>query len=241
MLVTPVIGLIIFGLILLVAILVAFYMKSYETYDRSTFHTFVAIISGFSIFITFMFYWNLLQLQAQQQQLAAVQELARINDSVLNSVLDGITTASAIIPNFVLSITPLTNTACCDTGTGGTGNTGAACPIPVTQDPITPQTCTEKMSLSYRIFALWQDFITSNRYIHYDATAYVSNFLQKANSPQLYAQWTVAYIDFNTYTQQLGTLLFEYGLPITEQTAANYQAVAEQLVADPRFQEIITK
>ncbi len=234
-LVTPTLGLVIFALILILAVLVAWYMSTYDYYDKSNFHTFIAILSGFSIFVTFMFYWNLLQLQEQQQKLAAVQELARVNDNILNSVLDSITHSSTIIPNFTLSLTPLTNQVCCTAGTGATGG----CDIPTTADPITPQACTEKMALSFRIFTLWQDFITSNNFMKYDATSYISGFLQRANSPQLYTQWTMSYIDFNTDTQAFGNLLFEYGLPITLQTPVEYQTTATNLIADPRFQALI--
>lgn len=232
-------ALIIFAIIITVSALIAWWMGSYANYDKGNFHTFIAILAGLGVFITFLFYMNVILLQGQQQELAAVQELARINDSVLNSVLDGIRQASNVIPNFVLSITPLTNTVCCVGTTGGTGGTGPdVCIIPVETDPVNPQTCTTKMVLSYRIFALWQDVIVSNKFINYNATAYVSNFLQRANSPQLYAQWTVGKIDFSPDTQAFGDLLFEYGLPITIQTPTEYVAVAEKLIADPRYHAI---
>ena len=236
-LVTPSVALAIFAVILIIAALVAWRKETYADYDKGAFHTFVAILAGLGIFVTFMFYWNVVQLQGQQQELAAIQELARINDSVLNSVLDEIQQASEIIPNFVLSITPLSNTVCC--ATGGTGTTG--CTIPVGPDPVNPETCSEKMVLSYRIFSLWQDVIVSDKFINYDPVAYVANFLQRANSPQLYAQWSVAYINFNSSVQAFGNLLFEYGLPITNQTPQEYQAVANQMIADPRYKAIFNK
>jgi hypothetical protein len=238
-LVTPNFALLVFGIILIAAAFVAWKSGAYINYDRGSFHVFIAVLTGLGVFVTFMFYYNLVQLQEQQQDLAAVQELSRISNNVINTVLDEITAASTIIPNFVLSITPLSNTVCCDTGgTGSTGGTGT-CNIPVATDPINPETCTRKFVLSYHIFGLWQDVIMSNKFIAFDSTAYVSNFLQRANSSQLYTQWTVAHIDFNKSTQQFGDLLFEYGLPITVQTADNYEAMAEQLIADPRFQAII--
>lgn len=245
-------ALIFFGIILVTAILIAWWMGSYEDYDKGRFHTFIAILIGFGIFVTFLFYYNLIAIQGQQQQLASLQELARLNDSVLNSVLDEIKDASQVVPNFVLSITPLTNEICCFTGVSGTTATSCAvnpgtgcvstpCAIPVGPDPVNPQTCTEKMVLSYRIFALWQDVITSSRFMGFDPTAYVTNFLQRANSPQLYAQWTASRFDFDDNTQQFGNLLFEYGLPITIQTGATYIAAAEKLIADPRYQAICQK
>lgn len=231
------IALIIFAVILVISAVLAWYMKSYTAYEPGMFHTFIAILGGLGVFVTFMFYYNVLLLQNQQQQLAALEQTSNINNSVINSVLDSISKSSNIIPNFVLSITPLTNEVCCSTGTTG----GTGCSIPVGPDPVTPETCTQKMVLSYRIFSLWQDVITSNRLINFDPTAYVSNFLQRANSSQLYVQWTAAKIDFNSNTQTFGDLLFQYGLPITTQTPEEYTSVAQKLIADPKFQSIIKK
>src|SRR5436853_814926 len=173
-------ALIIFIIIIVLSILIALYMENYDNYDKTWFHSFIGILTGLGIIIIFLFYYNVVLLQGQQQQLATVQELARINDSVLNSVLDSIRQSSDIIPNFVLSITPLTNTVCCSTGL--TGPTG--CSISVVPDPINPQTCTEKMTLSFCILALLQDVIISNKITNYDLIDYISDFLQRANSQQ---------------------------------------------------------
>lgn len=240
MLVSENLALIIFGVILLISGIMAWWMGSYNTYDKGSFHTFIAILAGLGVFVTFMFYYNVVSLQNQQQQLAAAQELARINDSVLNSVLDEIKNASVIIPNFVLSITPLTNTICCTIGvTGETGSTG--CSIPVESDPINPQTCTAKMILSYRIFSLWQDVIMFDKFIDCGTVSYIANFLQKANSSQLFVQWNVGKINFDCETQKFGDLLFEYGLPITTQTSQEYNDTALKFITDPRYKTIINK
>lgn len=238
-LVTPNIALGFFFLIIIVAAVIAWWMGSYADYDKCSFHTFIAILAGLGVFVTFLFYYNVVQLQNQQQELAAVQELARINDSVLNSVLDEIKDASNIIPNFVISITPLTNVVCCSTGATGSGT--GTCVIEVGEDPINPETCTEKMVLSYRIFALWQDVVIGHKFTNFDSIAYVSNFLQRANSPQLYVQWTASRINFDTQTQSFGNLLFEYALPITNQTPEEYVSVAQKLINDPRYKAIFTK
>ena len=198
-------------------------MGEHENYDKGSFHTFVVVLAGLGVFVTFLFYYNILFLQSQQQSLAAIQELSRLSDSVLNSVLDEIKEASVSIPNFVLSITPLTNTIC-----------AAMAP----EDPVNPQTCTEKMVLSYRIFSLWQDVIVSDNFIHFNPNFYIANFLQRANSSQLYQEWTVNKLNFRTDTQSFGDLLFEYGLPITNQTPDEYTTVAQKLINDPRYTQI---
>lgn len=219
-LVTPIIALGIFILILIVSGILAWRMNNYATYDKTSFHTFIAILSGLGVFVTFMFYYSVIDLQQQQQQLATIQELSRVNDSLLNSVLNEMKTASLVIPNFVLSITPLTNTVC---------NTSAP------EDPVTPQTCTTKMTLSYRIFSVWQQVIFSDKFLTIDPISYVADFLQRANSSQLAQEWNVNRLNFTSDTQIFGDLLFEYGLPITNQTPTEYISAAQKLIDDPRY------
>lgn len=223
-------AILIFIIIIIVSALIAWFMGSHEYYEGTRFHTFIAVLAGLGIIVTFLFYYNLIAIQNQQQQLNSLQELSRIQESMLNGVLNGIKTSSTIIPNFVLSITPLTNNACC-------GETG--CTIPTTPDPVNAETCSAKMTLSYRIFALWQDVILTNKSINFDQVSYVSNFLQRANSNQLYSQWKESKLNFTTDTQTFGDLLFEYGLPITIQTPQEYITAANKLIQDPRFQSLI--
>jgi hypothetical protein len=225
-LVSPNLALGLFGIILVIAGLIAWYMQHYNTYDKSSFHTFIAILTGLGVFVTFMFYYNVVELQNQQQQLAALQELTRINDALQNTVLKGILQASNIIPNFVLSITPLNKITCCE-----------SCII--VPDPVTPQTCTEKMTLSYKIFSLWQDVLISNKFIGFDPVTYITGFLEQANSPQLFEQWKLVRNTFNTKTQSFGDLLFKYGLPITIQTPETYQQTALTLMSDPIYKNLI--
>jgi len=225
-LVTPNLALLLFAIILIIAAILAWVLGSYQNYDKGKFHTFISILAGLGVFVTFMFYYNVVQLQNQQQQLAVLEEIGRINDSVLNSILISLQDYSSLIPNFILSITPLTNTVCC---------TNQCSTEP---DPINPQTCTAKMAISYQIFSLWQDVITSGTFLSIDPLSYVSGFLQRANSSQLYSQWNVSYIGFNNKTQTFGNLLFEYGLPIVNQTPEEYTSVAQNLINDPRYSSI---
>ena len=213
-------ALILFIVILVIAGVIAWSSKTYGEYDKGSFHTFISILAGLGIFVTFMFYLSVIQLQEQQQELTTIQELGRINNGVLNSMLDEMKTASLIIPNFVLSITPLTSTIC-----------KSSAP----EDPITPQTCTEKMLLSYRIFSIWQDIIVSDNFLRIEPIAYIANFLQRANSSQLAQEWLVNKLNFSSDTQIFGDLLFEYGLPITNQVPEEYIMTAQKLISDPRY------
>jgi hypothetical protein len=226
---------IIFFIIIVVAVILAWWLGPQSEYQTGRFSTFIVILAGLGIFITILFYYNLVALQNQQQQLAETQELTRLNDSVLNSILTEMKDASTIVPNFVLSMTPLTNPTYCPTGVSG----ATGCMATVESDPMNPQTCTEKMVLSYRIFAMWQDTIMSNQYHEFSPSAYVSNFLQRANSPQLFEQWTANRVNYDPATQTFGDLLFEYGLPITNQVPQEYYDMAQKLIADPRFKQIV--
>jgi len=105
--VTPRIAFGFFLVILVVAGIIAWRFNNYSEYDKGAFHTFIAILAGLGIFVTFLFYYSVIELQQQQQAKSNLQELCRINDAVLNSVLNEIKQASLIVPNFVLSINPL--------------------------------------------------------------------------------------------------------------------------------------
>lgn len=221
--VTPKLALGVFLFILAAAAIAAWWMSTYNRYDQSTFHTFIAVLAGLGVFVTFMFYYSVVELQQQQQQLAVIQETARISDIVFNDLLSEIDKASIIVPNFTLSLTPL-----------------LPCGATAGPDPVTPEACIEKLILSTKIFGTWQDIIISNTFVDYQPVAYVTNFLQQANSSQLLDQWSTAKINFNSRTQSFGDLLFEYGLPITDQVPNSYVNAAYQLLADPRYIAIIT-
>ena len=240
-LVTPNIAIAIFLFILIISGIIAWRNDNYGNYDVGKFHTFIAILGGLGVFVTFMFYYNIVGLQQQQQTLAAIQEVSRIDDSLINSVLSEMQSVSNVVPNFVNSLNPLTNTVCCNNQNCSEVCQDGQCSILADKDAIdniSVETCTTKMVLSYRIFALWQDIIPSNKYVNFNAVSYISNFLQRANSPQLYKQWIAAKIDFNQNTQIFGDLLFEYGLPITDQTPDEYERVANLLISDSRFKAI---
>lgn len=224
--VTPNVALGIFVIIIIMAAVASFMMKDYTTYDKGSFHTFIAILAGLGVFVTFMFYFSVIELQQQQQELAGIQELSRINNAQLNSVLNEINKASKIIPSFVLSITPLSNTVC---------------PNSIPPDTINPVSCTEKMVLSYRIFSLWQDVVISDYFLKVDALSYVAHFLQYANSKQLYSQWKVSRLNFSKQTQQFGDLLFEYGLKIRNQVPQEYIVTAKRLMCTQKYKEIFPK
>jgi len=216
-------GILVFLVLVILAIVVACWYEKYEVYDKGTFHIFVSVFCSIGVIITFLFYYNLLALQNQEQQLETVQELSRINVSMLDNMLNSINEMSTIIPNFIVSLNPLN--VYCPTGTTGC----------ISEDPINPKTVTARSTLSQQIFSHWQDVILSNKIKHFDPVSYISNFLQKANSQQLYEEWKLNKINFMQSTQIFGDLLFEYGLKIINQTPEEYQQTASRLSLDPRY------
>jgi hypothetical protein len=217
-------ALLVFLLILCISALIAWAMKTYAIYDRSTFRVFISILTGLGVFITFLFYYNVVSLQNDQQKLAFIQELDRIDDSLIDSIMTASNTAANIIPNFVLSINPLCAGECQAVQPGS--------------DPSTTEAYIQKQTLSFRVFTSWKDILVSNVLLKFNALAYITNFLQRANSSQLYAQWVVAKIDFSHNVQTFGDLLFEYGLPIKEQTPESYVTAAHQFIDDPRYNQL---
>lgn len=232
MFISPNVTLAIFALILVISAVIAWRMKSYRYYDASAFHTFIGILAGLGVFVTFMFYYNLVEIQQQQQILISIQQLAKINDTMSDEVLKVIQDNSSTIPNFIASITPLTNKACCDSS--------PQC-LPVQPpDPVNVATCTQKMAISYSIFSMWRNVILFHRFAKASIKSYIIDFLQRSNSEQLYKEWKAIYVSFDPKTQQFGELLFRYGLQIKEQVPQSYIDAADRLMEDPEFKSILS-
>lgn len=213
----------VFVIILVISAIVAWQMRNYKNYDQGSFHTFISILMGLGVFVTFMFYYAIVEEQQEQRTLASVQQLSTLNASLINSILKEINNATPFVPNFVASVNPLTMTKTS---------------IP---DLTTPEAISYKTTLAYRIFAVWQDNVVTQKFLGtYDSIAYLCNFLQRANSKELFEIWTRIHIDFSTTTQNFGNLLFEYGLPIAVQQSRMYEDAANALSQDPRYQQIFT-
>lgn len=222
-------AILIFIVIIVIALLIAWYMKDYASYEVTWFHTFIAVLTGLGVFITFLFYYNLLILQGQDQQREGLEELEAINNLYIKSILKSMRKTSTIVPNFILSMTPLIPSI---------NNI-----LITSEDPITPETLVVKMTLSLRIFYFWQHVIYRilseiPHVRNLDDINHTIDFLQKANSEQLYEQWKIFKYTFYDYTQIYGDLLFKYGLPITVQTTESYINAANELLNDTDYKNI---
>jgi heme/copper-type cytochrome/quinol oxidase subunit 4 len=220
--ITPWVALIVFALIIVFSVVIAFYMQSYKNFDKSRIRVFTATLAGLGIIVTMLFYYSIVSVQQQQQQLTTIQETARIFNDVNNTILNEIKESSEFIPNFTSSILPL-----------------ILCNIDLEPDQYTSSNCTRKYILSYKIFTVWQDVGLSQCFIQVEPEAYISGFLQQANSIQLFEQWKVINLNFNNKTKRLGALLFEYGLSIEEQTKEEYIKTANKLIKDTRFLDLL--
>lgn len=216
--VTPFFALVTFVVIVVASMVVAYMYKS-QSFEKSKIHIFLVTLAGLGIVITFLFYYSVVSLQQQQQRIAIIDETARLTTFSISSLLDEMRTASKTVPNFINSINPL-------------NPCGSIIPP---EDPFNSEACTERYILSYRIFAIWQDFLISSGFIDYEEIPYLTSFLQRANSKLLYDQWNISQYDFNSTTQKFGNLLFKYALPITEQTTESYKNTAIKLSKDPEF------
>lgn len=206
--------------IAVLALLATLYYVSFNSFDSSGFHIFISVFSGFGILITFLFYYNLVELQQEQQEIVSIQQDGSLSSSIRISLADSIVSASPIIPNFVSSIMPLNMTKSTE------------------RDNDSQTATSHKVVISQKIFSIWKDYLSLDAYIVHDPESYLCGFLQWANSKQLYEQWMVGKIDFSCNVRSFGDLLFAYGLPITEQTPEEYERVAKEFVNSEEYNKM---
>lgn len=223
--ITPAFAFIVFIVIIIVSIVGAWLLRDYASYDKSTFHTFISILMGLGVFVTFMFYYAIVEEQQNQRSLNVLQQLSTFNTTMLNSILKEINKSVVSIPQFISSINPLTMN------------------FVEQEDSEAPVNQAIKTTISYRLFSIWQDYVLNRNIFNNikisSEIPYICTFLQKSNSQMLFEMWKLMNIDFIPKCQDFGNLLFEYGLKITKQTPEEYYSTALKLCSDPRFLEII--
>lgn len=219
---TPIAACLVFAALLVVAAAITF--ATTQSDGKSRVQIFITTLASLGIFVTFMFYYNIVAIQQDQQRLAVIEQTRSINASVLETYLGEVRKSAPIIPAFTLELMPL---APCSAATA---------PGP---DPVTAATCIEKFVLSYKIFAIWQDYIMSNSYIYVDPHAYVNSFLQRASSRQLEEMWLQLRGDFDSDAVGFGDLLFEYAGRIQDRTPEAFLSASHSLVKDPRYLKLV--
>lgn len=219
--VTPNVILFVFVIILIISIMLTLWIGSSKNFNKTSIGIFINILVGLGIFLTFIFNYITIHSKHKREQLDTIQEVHHINDLILNNLLNEIDKSSHVIPSFVISLNPLMRSECNNLS-----------------DSTNPEACIRKMVLSNYIFSIWEDVIISKSFLDIDIS-YIFNFLQRANSNQLYEQWKINKYNFKKITQTFGDLLFEYGLNIKNQTVEEYIITAKKLMEDLRYKELI--
>jgi len=199
MLLGPTFVIVLFFILLLVAIVVSVNVNSHDHFTKSKMNTFITIISGSAIFMTFIFYYNIVELQRLQNKDASIAQVVKLNRKISEEINEEMNNAIEKIPNFVLSLNPLLKYEL----------------IPG-KDENTFTSNLLKESISYKIFSIWENYIISESLIHYDEISYISNFLQKTKSLFLKEIWEKKKFCFPLHVQKFGDLLFEYSNEWTE-------------------------
>ena len=217
MLINPILAIAVFVIIIIIALLIARSKKSYKNFNRSTIHSFVVILGGLGIFVSFMFYYNVVEIQNKQQKAINSQELSRINTNV-SSILGDKYIKS--IPIFVYSINPLLKKK-------------------VNLDHLNIENSHiqmfKKHSLSQIIFNSWDDFRSSKRLSTYDEIGVINTFLQKCDSAELLEEWEIQKYNFDNKTQMLGNMMFFRGQTILNKTSDSYFYEAKKLVKNQEY------
>lgn len=226
-LITPFIIIILFIILVIVALIIAYLSKG-KDYDNSNFKTFVAVLSGLGIFLTFIFYYNLIQLQHDTVRTTLVDELNDVKDRLLTNVYGQMEKALPIIPDFVFSINPLSKIYCDECAEKDSLNINEN----------TRKACIQKMILSEKIFYLWQDIVSAGEYVKKNRRFFIMQFLQQAHSKQLKKQWEIMDNNYSYKTKQLGDLLFEYADKIDKVDKETFTNTLDELFKDKRYNEI---
>ena len=230
-------ALIIFIVIIIISLIIAIYMQNYANYEVTWIHTFVSVLVGLGIFVTFLFYYAIVSLSVEDNQLNSIREVSRIN-TLLNTVYDEIRDVSHIIPNFVASIHPLTHSSKLTKNEIAEPISDSISNKLETLDEISPKTQAHKLILASKIFSLWENVIIADKILKDEHPSYITEFLQRTNSKQLYELWILTKLNYNIPTQMYGDLLFEYGLPINNHVSESYIIEAEKLLKDSRYLKI---
>lgn len=195
--------------VLVIAVVSSVYYQSYAKYDASAYHIFISIVTGLGIFISFLFYYNVISNQMKQNEIIASQEINKINRS-LQVLLNEVDKSSTLIPAFISSLMGVN----IDSGI---------------TDPETLEAEIRKLNLSRNIFSIWQESLFQT-FPDVNDRMYLKTFIQQAKSKQLFLYWEDNKLNYNKETQIFGNLLFEY---------ANSGKDAKTLMSDKRYLDIL--
>jgi hypothetical protein len=245
--ITPELVILVFFLIFILALIITWRVKP-DKFDDSRARVFVFVFASLGVIITFLFYYSVVLLQQEQEKTNRINQTFELNDNVFNSLLLELDESARIIPVYTLLTLPLQSTCYFENFTLQALSIDSFSPEHILRnyekqiktavkqnvfdEPCTPETIVRRTILGNRIFSAWQEVILAGDIIDIEPLAYVTNFLQRANSPLLFLSWQLDKINFNEVTQKFGDLLFCYALPITDQRPEVYVETAKKLMSN---------
>jgi len=247
--ITPELVILVFFLIFILALIVTWKVQP-DKFEDSRARVFVFVFASLGVIITFLFYYSVVLLQQEQEKTNRINQTFELNDNVFNSLLLELDESARIIPTYTLLALPLQSICYFTNFTLDKISLETEPKIALKyyqkqiekaikenifqDEPCTPETIVRRTVLANRIFSSWQEVILAGSIIDIEPLAYVTNFLQRANSPLLFLSWQTDKINFNIVTQEFGDLLFCYALPITDQRPEVYVETAKKLMSDKK-------
>lgn len=217
--VTPGIAIFILISIATVSLLISLWFEP-TNYSSSRVSVFVTTVSSLAIFLTFIFYYSVVDLQQQQRKQAVIEETTRITHSIQKTFSDNISKYANVVPGFISQLLPLSN-------------------IETPPDNDKPEDDIITYVLSYQIFSVWQDIVLTNEFISIDYVALIAHALQRAKSNILKEQWQKMKVDFGRDARLFGDTVFKKAETITDMTPEAFLKAANDLMDIREFRSII--
>ena len=226
--VTPIMAIIILISIIIISLFISLSIKP-NNFDHSRTRVFITSLASLGIFVTFLFYYSVVDIQQKKQ--AKIQETSKITDNIQNSFILNIEKYYNQIPQFTSTLLPLLDLKKFNQNLKEIKNSRNHIENVENNQVI-------KYVLSYQIFSLWQDMIISDEFIAIDHNSLISGALQRANSKPLYDYWEIIKIDFSEKVQNFGELLFRFSSEINEQTPEAYEKKANELIHSKEYRKL---
>ena len=210
--------------IIIIAVFIAGFSHTPNTYEESKFKVFLTVLAGLGVFVTFFFYYNVVELQYQQQTSITYDNINHLNDNIAQLYMKGIDGSWEIIPKFIASIIP---------------TMFSEDDLNSLEDEDSEKATLHKYLVSQKVFFLWRDYISYYVYIikgNNNILAYLTMFLQRAHSKYLQEIWEVSKNEYNSNVIILGDLLFEYAKDVED---GDYKKIACKLVNDKKYINLV--
>lgn len=195
--VSPFILIAVYVAIITLALYMTYTTSDYSKFEGGRLRIFLAVVGGLGTLVTFLFYYNLVQIQNTQAERDMDAGRVALDKRLSDYLVDEVKDATPIVPTFVRSLSRLT----CELDP----------PIPEGIDEYTLEAMAMKLALSSKIFYTWDAFISDRRSSGQEwsnAYVYLAAFLQQACSAPLEEYWRELNPTMRLQTRKLGGLLF---------------------------------